>query len=163
MATPASNPRQEDSSSAAQTTAKRKRNDVTSPDALILQQSKKVDICGHCNKKCTDKGPLSEAIQCDLCHCWVHATCEGLKKDQYKLITQLTSLVDNLVYYCKLNQCAVINKRLLHDHFSYLTQSTDVPTILAMQAEQTNLHRIITETSAKVDALSFSQYPRYCQ
>jgi len=88
-----------------------------------------------------------------LCHCWVHAACEGLTKDQYKSISQLTLLVDNLVYYCKLNHCAVVNKRLLHNHFSFVTQVADVPSIHSLQAEQTNLHRIISEISAKIDDL----------
>jgi len=65
-----------------------------------------------------------------------------VKKDQYKSISQLTPLVDNLVYYCKLNHCAVVNKRLLHDHHSFVTQAADVPSICSLQAEQTNLHCI---------------------
>jgi len=76
-----------------------------------------------------------------------------LKKDQYNSISQLTPLVDNLVYYCKLNHCAVVNKRLLHDHLSFVTQAADVPSICSSQAEQTNLHCIISEISAKIDDL----------
>ena len=45
-----------------------KRCSVPSPDAEILSQSKTVDICGHCNKKCAAKGLLSEAIHCDMCY-----------------------------------------------------------------------------------------------
>ena len=70
---------------------KRRRLD-DSPDEL----SKNADICRHCNKKCTKK---SEAVQCDLCYSWLHASCEGLNKEQYKLLTQLTSTVENVMYY----------------------------------------------------------------
>ena len=47
--------------------------------------------CGHCGKACTAKGKLSEAIQCDFCYVWVHAHCEGITKEQYKIY--LTFLV----------------------------------------------------------------------
>ena len=75
---------------------KRKRPNIPSPDAEILSQSKTIDVCGHCNKKCTAKGPQSEALQCDMCHSWVHATCEGLKKDQYKQLAQLSNTITNI-------------------------------------------------------------------
>ena len=54
-----------------------------SPDVL----SKTVDVCGHCKKKCGGEGPLNEAIQCDLCATWVHASCEGISPDDYKSLT----------------------------------------------------------------------------
>ena len=63
-----------------------------------------VDLCGHCGKNCSDKG-LDEAIQCDLCAAWVHASCEGVSSDDYKLLTNLTSSSENVIYYCSLNQC----------------------------------------------------------
>ena len=43
-----------------------------------------VNVCGHCNK-CM---PRSEAIQCDLCQSWVHASCEGISKETYKFLTK---------------------------------------------------------------------------
>jgi len=43
-----------------------------------------VNVCGHCNK-CM---PKSEAIQCDLCQSWVHASCEGINKETYKFLTK---------------------------------------------------------------------------
>ena len=64
---------------------KRMRPNDTPPDPRILQESKKVNVCGHCNKKCTLR---SEAIQCDLCQSWVHASCEGISKENYKLLTR---------------------------------------------------------------------------
>ena len=38
-------------------------------------------------KNCSDKG-LNKAIQCDFCAAaWVHASCEGVSSDDYKLLT----------------------------------------------------------------------------
>ena len=64
----------------------------------------------QCNKKCSKK---SEAIQCDLCYGWLHASCEGLSKDEYKLLTQLTSFVQNVMYFCKFNKCETRSKQLM--------------------------------------------------
>jgi len=64
------------------------------------------DICGHCGKKCL----ILEAIQCDLCMSWVHVSCEGLKRDHYKLLSQLAYSVPNITYYCKLHNCASRSK-----------------------------------------------------
>ena len=64
--------------------------------------SKNVDICCHCNKKCTKK---SEAVQCDLCYSWLHASCEGLNKEQYKLLTHLYCIslfIRQQTSYCNL-------------------------------------------------------------
>ena len=81
---------------------KRKRNDNTPPKAMTVVPG---DICGHCNKKCTAKEKSSEAIQCDVCFEWVHAQCEGLSKDQYKVFSQLTATLSNIAYCCKLHGC----------------------------------------------------------
>ena len=82
------------------------------------------------------------------------ATCEGLKKEQYKQITQLTISTNNLAYYCSLNQCASLKKKLIHDHLSSLKNNADTPTLRSVQAEQENLHRIISEVSGKIDSVS---------
>ena len=63
-----------------------------------------VDLCGHYGKNCSDKG-FNEAMQCELSAAWVHASCEGLSSDGCKLLTNLTSSTDNVIYYCNLNQC----------------------------------------------------------
>ena len=42
-----------------------------SPDKSLYELNKTLDICGKCNKKCSSK---AEAIQCDMCCMWVHAT-----------------------------------------------------------------------------------------
>ena len=79
---------------------KRKKPD-DSPDKTDEILNKAMDLCGKCNKKCTTKG---ESIQCDLCGLWVHASCEDISKDQYKAIKTLSAL-DNIVYYCRNNDC----------------------------------------------------------
>ena len=127
------------------------------PDTTTLLESKRVDVCGHCKKKCTTKGPLSEAIQCGMCYSWVHAACEGLKKEQCKHLTQLTNSTDNIVYYCYLNHCAPLNKKLIQEHLDILRQNNDIPSLRSFQAEQDNLHRIISDVSLKMEDIS-SQY-----
>jgi len=92
----------DDALASSRTSAKRKRQNDTPPDSRILRQSKKVNVCGHCNKRCTLR---NEAIQCDLCQSWVHASCEALNKEKYEILTQLTNSVENAVYFYKLNSC----------------------------------------------------------
>ena len=69
-------------------------------------------------KNCSGKGHLNEAIQCDLCAMWVHASCEGVSSDDYKLLTNLTSATDNVIYYCNLNQCLSRVKQIVFQHFN---------------------------------------------
>ena len=130
--------------------AKRPRGYESPTESFIIQQSKKIDVCGHCNEKCVAE---SKAILCDFCHSWTHTSCEGLKDDQYNKLTQLTSRVENISYYCNLNQCAVAHKKLLYECLCKVTQSEDVPSIRSLIAEQDNLHRIISEVSTKIDTL----------
>ena len=75
-----------------------------------------VDLCGHCGKNCRDK-VLNKAIQCDLYAAWVHASCEGVSSDDYKLMKNLTSSSKNVIYYCSLNQCLSRVKQIV-----FLTQ-----------------------------------------
>ena len=53
-----------------------------------------------------------------------------------------------------MNQCASLNKKLIDDYLSSLKQNADIPTLRSMQVEQTNLHRIISDVSNKLDGLS---------
>ena len=70
------------------------------------------DTCSHCMKRCMSKGKSSDAIQCER---WVHASCEGIPKEKYKLFNQVVGEIPNLVYCCKYNQC-----------YSHLNQFTSV-------------------------------------
>ena len=115
--------------------------------------SKNVNICCYCNKKCMKR---SEAVQCDLCYSWLHASCEGLSKEQYKLLTQLTSTVDNVMYYCKLNKCETRSKQLMFNSihkalFPFDNSETDETEPLML--EQNAIRKEISDLSAKVNAL----------
>lgn len=81
---------------------KRRREDNSPPPKVLSMPG---DICKHCNKKCTLKGKNSEAVQCDVCFVWVHASCEGFTKDQYKTFSDLSKFFPNIAYCCKLNGC----------------------------------------------------------
>ena len=67
------------------------------------------------------------------CHSWVHASCVGLEDKQYKQLTQLTSQVENLAYYCKLNQCGVGRKKFLHEILNKAVEGEDTPSIRSLQ------------------------------
>jgi len=108
---------------------KRKRAINESPENRLEELvSKPLDVCGHCNKKCKDKGPLSEAIQCDLCGHWVHTSCEGLTKKQYDSFTQLAVAVDGLSYLLLQTEIMCIktkeyNSTVSPDFFRYIQRS----------------------------------------
>ena len=67
------------------------------------------DVCGHCNKKCTSTGKFSHAFECDYCHYWVHAECEGYTEDKYRKFVEVSQLIDNMNYYCKFSNCQKVN------------------------------------------------------
>ena len=71
------------------------------------------DICGHCKERCTETGKQGQAVQCDLCGVWVHASCDGISVDQYELLVSLTSSIENIAYLCKLNSCQSRLKQLI--------------------------------------------------
>ena len=60
------------------------------------------EICKHCNKLCSKKGT---SFQCEVCYSWIHASCEGVSNDTYKLFNKLSASMPNIVYCCNLNQC----------------------------------------------------------
>ena len=91
-------------------------------------------------------------LLCDSCHSWVHASCEGLEDKRSDQLTQLTFQVENLAYYCKLNQCGVGHKKFLYEDHSKAVEGEDAPTIRSLQAKQVNVHHIISEM---IDAVQF--------
>ena len=99
----------------------RKKLSDDSPNIL----SKPVDVCDHCGKNCGHKGHLNEAIQCDLCATWVHASCEGVSSDDYKLLANLMSATDNVIHYCNLNQCLSRVKQIVFQHFTKSSNSSE--------------------------------------
>jgi len=79
---------------------------AVSQDSLPTESQSKLvklpgETCGHCMKCCSSKGKSSDAMQCEICYRWVHASCEGISKEKYKLLNQVASEIPNLVYCCK--------------------------------------------------------------
>jgi len=92
---------------------KRKKPDSEdSPEKGVLA-SLPGDICGHCKKRCTVSGKQGQAVQCDLCGVWVHASCDGIGVEQYKQLVSLTSSIENIAYLCKLNSCQSRFKQMI--------------------------------------------------
>ena len=99
-----------------------------SPLRSPAQNSLPGDVCGHCRKKCTPRGKLSEVIQCDFFHTWVHANCDGVSKEDYNCLLHLSNNVKNVVYYCELNHCYNHIKRLAAIHVKSSSTSDDANT-----------------------------------
>ena len=68
------------SASVQMTPAQVKRHKPDSDDSPVkgVLSNLSGDVCGHCNKQCTETGEQGQAIQCDLCGVWVHAVCDGI-------------------------------------------------------------------------------------
>ena len=107
--------------------------------------------CPHCSENCVSE---SKAVQCDLCGVWAHAECEGISVELYDKFNAVCANVNNVSYYCEANHCNSRIKQLVHAHYSNLDQQVDLPSLRALQVEQANLHRIISEVSNKVDNLN---------
>ena len=80
---------------------------------------------GHCTKKCTDKGKGSLALQCDYCLGWVHAECEGISEDNYKMFSSLAAVMPNMSYFCKLKHCKDVSAAVLQQLGPMKTQIDD--------------------------------------
>ena len=61
--------------------------------------------------------------------------------------------MSNLSYYCEANHCNSRIKQLVHDYCKKMDQEADIPSLRSLQAEQINLHNLITELSVKLDKL----------
>ena len=131
-------------------TGKRKKLD-DSPDKSDEILSKVLDLCGKCNKKCTAKG---ESIQCDLCGLWAHASCEGISRDQYKAIKALSAL-DNIVYYCCINDCSSRIKFITNEWVKFQDRSKieEIVSSLTQQHlsnEYQTLQKAVSDLSNKI-------------
>jgi len=107
--------------------------------------------CPHCSEPCL---PESKAIQCDLCGIWVHAECESISNELYDKFSDVCASINNLSYFCEANHCNSRVKQLIFSHFASLEQQADISSLRALQAEQANLHRLISELSEKLDDLN---------
>lgn len=143
------------SSSASNQTKRRKPDSEDSPDKLSRLLNKPVDVCGHCNKKCATN---DEAIQCDLCSTWVHASCENLSLEQYNSLCQLTSCT-NIVYYCNLNSCSNRVRSIMAEwiHTSSDTFKSLKESHTHLLSEWKNLCKNLSDLSSKLDILQSSE------
>ena len=142
-------------SSASSQVKRHKPDSEDSPDKLSRLLNKSADMCNHCNKKCTVN---DEAIQCDLCSTWVHASCENLSHEQYNSLSQLASSA-NVVYYCNLNSCSSRVKSIMAE---WMQTSSNVAKSLKeshtnLLSELENLHKSLRELSGKLDTLHTSE------
>ena len=106
--------------------------------------------CPHCSEACLSE---SNAVQCDLCGIWAHAECEGISNELYDKLSDVCANINNLSYFCEANHCNSRMKQLVYAHHANLEQQVDIPSLRTIQAEQANLHRLISEVSMKVDDL----------
>ena len=60
------------------------------------------NICGHCNNEVKSRGQGSDGIECDCCRYWVHAQCEGISQEKYKM---WQTIGDRAKFYCSVMMC----------------------------------------------------------
>ena len=81
--------------------------------------------------------------------------CEaGIPSECYDNFNSVFRKVQNISYYCEVNFCNSRVKQLIHNYYNDLEQRSDLPTLKSLQAEQGNLHRLVSEVSTKLDNLS---------
>ena len=133
--------------SLSSTLPKRRREDDNSPPKALAMPG---DICKHC----TIKGKNSEAIQCDICYVWVHASCESFSREQYKAFSDLSKSFPNLVYCCKLNGCFTrLNQLIARNDTS--KPSTEIDEVLEnMEKNYSSVNQAITTISENINQLS---------
>jgi len=106
-----------------------------------------VEMCGYCGKECTS---ACEPLQCDLCSFWVHAACEGLEKEQYKSLKELSSSLNNVLYYCQLNNCVTRSRQLIFNNVQAVLQSSKVDNdgrLQSLAKEQDSIHNTLSQLS----------------
>ena len=135
------------------TLSKRRREDGSPPKALTMPG----ETCKHCNKKCTSKGKSSEAIQCDICYVWVHASCESFSKEQYKTFSDLSKSFPNLAYCCKLNGCFTrLNQLIARNNTFETINKPDDKRGEEIMEYHSSLKQSISDVSSKILNLSSS-------
>ena len=102
-------------------------------------------------KKCS---PSSEALQGDLCSVWVHANCEGFTKKQYGSINQLTKSIENVMFYCRLNNCVTRSKQFIFNNVeAILASGSNGDTLQSLVKEQDGIRSALSQLSSKVNDL----------
>ena len=100
-------PRTNDEGMKPQLSTRRVYGDEIDPD------DRNKEICGHCNSRCVSRGKGSDGLLCDCCGQWVHASCEGMTLEDYRMFVVLAEKVPNMSYYCELNQCKKVSSEIL--------------------------------------------------
>ena len=136
---------------ATPTHSKRKRLNNISP-ALDMPG----DTCKHCDKKCTESGEESKAIQCEICYSWVHATCDGLSAEEYDMLNKLSASVSNIAYCCNLNHCYSRLNQLIANPCGVANKELD-QALKPVVEKHALLQESILKVSSKIEELN-SQY-----
>ena len=124
-----------------------------SPGKSYYVLSKSLEVCGKCNKKCTDN---EKAIQCDLCCMWVHADCENINEQQYKAIKNLSEL-GNSVYFCAINNCMTHFRSITNEwirHQACGSSQPSIPTlsdnIESLTSTYNTIEKAVSDLSSKI-------------
>ena len=93
--------------------------------------------------------------------------CIMWRNDQYKLLTQLTSSVDNVMHYCNFNKCEVCSKQLMFGSIStaLFTPADRSETSIYVPVQQDRLSKQLNDLSEKIADLTIkqTQYNLICQ
>ena len=93
-------------------------------------------------------------VQCDVCFVWVHASCEGFTKDQYKSFSDLSKFFPNVAYCCKLNGCLTCLNQLIAIN-SKSKPSAEINEVLEdLKKNYSQVNEAITTLSKNIDSLS---------
>jgi len=133
----------------AGTQVKRCKPDLDDSPVKSVLSNLSGDICGHCNKQCTEVGEQGQAIQCDICDVWVHAVCDGISEDQYQNLMSLTSDVENLAYLCKLNSCQARLKQMIFETVKANNARGELESRL--EKVEAKLDKIVQEVGSRLD------------
>jgi len=107
--------------------------------------------CPHCDEDCTTE---SNAIQCDLCHCWVHSECEGITSELYEQMNLVFSRVNNVLYYCEYNSCNSRIKQLVSDwKLSYPPVEEIDKSVQSLSSKYKSLTESVSDLSSKIESL----------
>ena len=143
----------EDSLLAAQLCGTKRNCPNNSPDTKGVLLSKKVEICEYSSKEFTS---TSDVLQCDLCTSLVHAECEGVDKEHYQLLSQVTNKISNVIYYCRLNNCVTRLKKFIFRNVQSTlspSENTNGGILQTLAEEQDVIRDVLSELSSKVDEL----------
>jgi len=97
---------------------------------------------------------MLSALQCDLCGHWVHASCEGIKRDQYCQLSQLASSLQYISHYCKLNECANRVKLIVGEWMHSKAEDSDAETSNNLKNEQEAINASIQTIATKIQELN---------